>query len=88
MLWRCVVAVLDHGHLTEPLALAHMTKHNRGSANLAQDFDLASNEAQYVFSRAVLVEKCVPLADSDEAARVYRTRSAHRSDLMPPTNPI
>jgi hypothetical protein len=27
-------------------------------------------------------------ADSDEAARVYRTYSAHRSNLMPPTNPI
>jgi hypothetical protein len=27
-------------------------------------------------------------ADSDEAARVYRTCSAHRSNLMPPTNPI
>ena len=27
-------------------------------------------------------------ADSDEGARVYRTYSAHRSNLMPPTNPI
>jgi putative ABC transport system substrate-binding protein len=27
-------------------------------------------------------------ADSDEAARVYRAYSAHRSNLMPPTNPI
>jgi hypothetical protein len=27
-------------------------------------------------------------ANSDEAARVYRTCSAHRSNLMPPTNPI
>ena len=27
-------------------------------------------------------------ADSDEAARVYRTYSAHRSNLKPPTNPI
>ena len=30
----------------------------------------------------------VQVADSDEAARVYRTYSAHRSNLMPPTNPI
>ncbi len=30
----------------------------------------------------------VHIADSDEAARVYRTYSAHRSNLMPPTNPI
>jgi hypothetical protein len=27
-------------------------------------------------------------ADSDEAARVYRAYSAHRSNLMPLTNPI
>jgi hypothetical protein len=58
-----VAAVLDHGHLTEPLALSHMTKYNGGSANLAQDFDLASNEAQHVFSRAVLVEEYIPLPE-------------------------
>jgi hypothetical protein len=27
-------------------------------------------------------------ADSDEAARVFRAFSAHRSNLMPPINPI
>jgi hypothetical protein len=33
-------------------------------------------------------ELALKSADSDEAARVYRTYSAHRSNLMPPTNPI
>jgi hypothetical protein len=32
--------------------------------------------------------RSVKRVDSDEAARVFRACSAHRSDLMPPTIPI
>ena len=35
-------------------------------------------------SSAVAVAGC-QRADSDEAARVYRAKTAHRSDLMAPT---
>jgi hypothetical protein len=58
-----VTAVLDHGHLTEPLSPSHVTQYDEGFANLAQDFDLALDDAQHMFSRAALMEKYVPLRE-------------------------
>jgi hypothetical protein len=69
-----VTAVLDRGHLTEPLALSHVTKHDGGPAKLAQDFDLASDDTQHMFSGAVLAEKYVPLPEFNPCHRFFLAR--------------
>src|SRR5208283_4338886 len=37
---RAAAAALDDAHLAQPFAVSYMTEHDRGGADLAQDFDL------------------------------------------------
>jgi len=72
---RSVVAGFDGGNITSNAGALLLGQVDRG-LGLVRRFADCLNHNQ------------LPYADSDEAARVYRTYSAHRSNLMPPTNPI
>ena len=65
--------------------------HPEFRAFFVRTFDLnrvGLSDPGFVRAPSGMAYALVFVADSDEGARVYRTYSAHRSNLMPPTNPI